>query len=667
MTDNVIRAAGILFLDPEGKALFLRRADGDQIGRWAFPGGKIEDGEDADGAAIREVEEETGYKVKPAALRLHARRIKPVLEDVAEKPASLVPDVVELPPPPMVDFTTFLVRVPVQFTPKLNEEHDGFVWSSIGDAPQPLHPGCQIALDKLTMNELGIARAMAAGELMSPQRYINMTMWTMRITGTGRSFRKAQKRKDDDGKTIVYDEHVYRPPEHYLNQDFLDRCNGLPVIWLHPAKAKLTSKEFAKRIVGTVFVPYIDEDEVWAVAKIYDDEANAEMEKGVLSTSPTVVFTKLSVNQSVALPDKSLLLIEGDPGLLDHVAICQQGVWDKGGEPAGISSDHIIRGDSSVAEKTEAEKKADADKKAADEAGVGSHANGVMDAIMDSFKKMADGLRQDMASHCQKMDSKYDAVMDAVKSDSAKRDAEKEEEKKKDAAKSDSEKEEEEKKKDAAKKDGAKKDGEGAEETAADKKRKDAEEKEKEKEKADAAKKDAEDKEKEKEKADAAKADSVPRSEFEKLQAMVTSMQPRKMTQADRDAFADAQAKADVVLRAMNDSADPPMSGEDIVAYNIRLARKLQPHSKTWKDVDLAVIAADAKGFTIALDGIRADAFKAAMDPTDAQPFQHREIKETAPGGHKITRFVGKGTIFAQMSRPHRNVNFIGTRMPTQH
>lgn len=635
---NLIRAAGILFLDPEGKALFLRRSDGDQVGRWAFPGGKLEGDEDADEAAIREVEEETGYKVKPASLRLHTRRLKPVLEDIIQdsKEPSLVPAEVELPPPPMVDFTTFLVRVPAQFTPKLNEEHDGFVWSSVQDPPTPLHPGCNIALLKLFMNELDIARAMSSGELMSPQRYINMTMWTMRITGTGRSFRKAQKRKDDDGKTVVYDEHVYRPPEHYLNQKFLDRCNGLPVIWLHPAKATLNSKEFAKRVVGTVFVPYIEDDEVWAVAKVYDDEANAAMEKGVLSTSPTVAFTEISANHSVPLPDGSLLLIEGDPGLLDHVAICEQGVWDKGGEPAGVSSDHIIRGDSDVAEKEKETKM--------DEAGVGG-----MTGVMDAMKKMMDSVADSVNKRCDATDAKFDAVMDSMR----KRDAEEKEKAdaaKADAAKVDAEKEEKEKA-DKAKADAKKKDEDMGEETAADKKRKDAEEKEK----ADAEKM-------EKEKMDAAKADSVPRSEFEKIVAQVNALTPRKLTQADMDAFADAQAKADVVLRTHNERAEPWMPGEDIVAYQIRLARKMQPHSKVWKDADLSIVAADATAFLNALTAIRADAYQAGLNPVGLAPFQHREINEMSPTGHKITRFAGNGTIFAQMSRPVRHVGYIGTR-----
>jgi hopanoid biosynthesis associated radical SAM protein HpnH len=67
-------------------------------------------------------------------------------------------------------------------------------------------------------------------------------------------------------------------------------------------------------------------------------------------------------------------------------------------------------------------------------------------------------------------------------------------------------------------------------------------------------------------------------------------------------------------------------------------------------------------GFDIALDGIRADAMQAGLNPVHLPEFQHRKIVKTSPGGHTITEFVGTGTIFKQMSRPVRHVAYIGTR-----
>ncbi len=90
------------------------------------------------------------------------------------------------------------------------------------------------------MDELELARLIAAGELSSPQRHMNVSLFDMRITGTGVAFRPAKR------------EWVYRRPENYLTPDFLARCNGLPVIWIHPKGATLDSKEFSDRIVGTM-------------------------------------------------------------------------------------------------------------------------------------------------------------------------------------------------------------------------------------------------------------------------------------------------------------------------------------------------------------------------------------------------------------------------------
>ena len=48
----MIRAAGILLTAPSGRVLFLQRSSvGDAAGMWSFPGGKLEDGEDAATAA----------------------------------------------------------------------------------------------------------------------------------------------------------------------------------------------------------------------------------------------------------------------------------------------------------------------------------------------------------------------------------------------------------------------------------------------------------------------------------------------------------------------------------------------------------------------------------------------------------------------------------------
>ncbi len=111
----MITAAGVLFLagndHTDLRALLVRRTDhGDHAGEWSIPGGKIEEGETAEEAAIRECEEELGIVHLPNDLELHARRIYDG-----------------------VDYTTFTCRVPEPFEVTLNEEHDAFDWIPVGN------------------------------------------------------------------------------------------------------------------------------------------------------------------------------------------------------------------------------------------------------------------------------------------------------------------------------------------------------------------------------------------------------------------------------------------------------------------------------------------------------------------------------------------------------
>ena len=231
-------------------------------------------------------------------------------------------------PVDQVSFTTFVQRVAAPFVPALDDEHDGWAWARIDGPPQPMHPGASTALRRLSMTETEAAQAMVAGEISSPHRFENMTMFNIRITGTGVSYRSG------------IDEFVWRDPQHYMSDEFLQRCMGLPVIMEHPDKATLNSDEFEDRVIGTVMLPYLvpEAGEVWAIARVYDDEAIKMMSdpESPMSTSPTVVFRGQNTNATLQMEDGTAILIEGKPRLLDHIAVCGVGVWDKGQGPQGI-------------------------------------------------------------------------------------------------------------------------------------------------------------------------------------------------------------------------------------------------------------------------------------------------------------------------------------------
>ncbi|QGH64164.1 NUDIX hydrolase [Serratia proteamaculans] len=290
-----IFGSGIMFR--QGKFVFLIQRSDD--GTWCQPGGTVEPGELAIDAARREVLEEVGYQY-----------------DGPLNPHSVYGD-----------YLTFRAEVPEQFEAKLNDESLAAGWFHIDDLPKPLHQPFAEMLAQQALNETDVAALIADGTLSSPQYFINMWMFAIRVTGTGVTWRSADQQM------------AFRNPDDYLTPEFLQRVAGLPLIWLHPEKNTLDSDEFAKRVIGTLTNSWVaDNGEVWAIARVYDAEAAEIMATRQLSTSPTVKFVEAP--KSIIVDGQSLL-VEPSPELLDHVAICEQGVWDKLLAPTGVKSDSI--------------------------------------------------------------------------------------------------------------------------------------------------------------------------------------------------------------------------------------------------------------------------------------------------------------------------------------
>ncbi|HBW1578366.1 NUDIX hydrolase [Klebsiella quasipneumoniae] len=291
-----IFGSGIMFR--QGKFVFLIQRSDD--GTWCQPGGTIEPGELAIDAARREVLEETGYQYD----------------------GPLTPHSVH------GDYLTYRADVPEQFEAKINDESLAAGWFHIDDLPKPLHQPFAEMLAQQALNETDVAALIADGTLSSPQFFINMWMFAIRVTGTGVTWRSADQQM------------AFRNPDDYLTPEFLQRVAGVPLIWLHPEKNKLDSDEFAKRVIGTLTNSWVaDNGEVWTIGRVYDAEAAEIMATRQLSTSPTVTYSE--AQDPIIKIDGQPLLVEGSPVLLDHVAICEQGVWDKLLAPTGVKSDSI--------------------------------------------------------------------------------------------------------------------------------------------------------------------------------------------------------------------------------------------------------------------------------------------------------------------------------------
>lgn len=621
--DTTIHAAGVMFVC-KGAALFLKRSnEGDHAGEWCFPGGKLEGDETPEEAAVRECKEEIG-KFPKGDRKLHTvtrMRTPPAIVNSVPVPgadtgaATIETVPLDAAPVTTVIFSTFIQVVEEEFIPTLDHEHVGYAWAPLLDPPQPLHPGVQISINKFGWHELDIARAMVRGELTSPQYYENVALFLIRITGTGFSYRGGLK------------EHVYRYPDEYLTQDFIDRCQGLPVIMQHPESKTLNTEEFRERSLGSVVVPFITNnepqlglpmDEVWGVGKIYDMEAAKLMAEEKLSTSPGVVFRNRNGMGRITFEDGAKLSVEDAPTLLDHIAVCPNGVWDKGQQPNGIVSE-TATGDSTMPTKTDAAK-ADGEKDMKDDAAQAdaSKVDGEPDKLLSKLDSVMDAVRG-VADACSNLSKRMDSMEEDRKADKARADAAKKDE--------DKEEKDDTSKKDAAKKDGDDKDEDGAKKTAAD------------------SKKDGEDEDKE----DAAKVDNADiRSQIADMSARFDKMEAssRGRSDAEADAMADIQSRADSVFQSLGMKAPRPMDGEQQMPYRRRLLKMLQPHSEAWKGVDLTVMSADSAAFTNVETHIFNDAQAAAKDPGKIGAGKLVESVSFDGAGRKIRTFHGDPNVW---------------------
>jgi hypothetical protein len=543
-----------------------------------------------------------------------------------------------------------------------------------------LHPGVHVALARGRMDEAQLARAIAAGELASPQSYGNSWFFDFRITGVGGAYREAHK------------EYVWRDPSLYLNQGFLDRCNGLPIILEHPDKEMLDSKEYHDRNIGSIVYPYLRGEEVRGIGRILDAPAAHLMMKERLSTSPAVVFLPGDGNEKIQVSNGKHLLIEGKPSLLDHLAICVEGVWDKGGPPAGVDVSGNQREEATMPdkEKIEAENEDREDRHDTD--------GDKIDQLLSGIKVLSD--RMDSLDSRSRRDETEDE----------------DEEKREDRARRDEDKDDDPKEKE--REEGGRGDRRARrdtdpehEERQAEELHELAEEEEKEAEEAedDSKKRDDSDIEehfmpweeavrkegegdssyskrmdtlarrtdrnyakrddesiaahcdrvaagmrKDRARRDAQRRlDSVDRlsDTVNKLLHRFDSLANRLQDRTDEDEaqFADIRARADQVFEAHGEHSPRPMSGENLAGYRIRLARKLQAHSDTWKKSDIAAIArSDSVAFEQIEKAIYADAMAAAAAPTKVPAGTLREIHKEGPYGSRMIEFAGEPLTWMQ-------------------
>ena len=476
------------------------------------------------------------------------------------------------------------------------------------------------------LTDFQAAEAMRDGKLPSPMQYDNFWLFDLRITGTGAAHRDAQF---DKGKKIRDEEYSFRDPREWLSDEFVARCNGLTVVFEHPEKSTLNSDEFRERSIGTIVLPYVKSSEVWGVAKIFDKDAAHLMQTTHTSTSPGVTTSKGS---TASLTDNGTkVLDENLPLILDHLAVCTQGVWDKGQEPSGIRLDSAKERSVDEAEKKriEDERKALQDKLDA--------ANRRADAAEAKAKEIEDSKRKDEDAETER------AAVEKAAQEKADR------KKRHDAERMDGESEEAwDKRKADARKD----------ETAEEKKER--EEREKAAEIEDKKKKDAAAATETvnanvEELQDSRRADS---KRLEALEAEIARLK-KQPTMDDANAIATAYHRYDSIYQMLGERVPQHMPGESPIAYRRRLADGLRKHTRQWKE-HVIHDAVAGPAFDMIEQSIVDEALAEAKNPTRTDANAGRLIERTTTqNGKTRTEFYGDSAVaYAPFEAPVMSFRF---------
>jgi len=119
-------AGGIFYAEDTKRLCFAHRSNHvNEPNTWGTWGGALEEGETPEEGVRREVKEESQYTGQVKLEKVYTFQDK------------------------KFRYTNFLISVPKEFTPKMDWETQGFVWTSLDEVPTPLHPGMQKFLPHL--------------------------------------------------------------------------------------------------------------------------------------------------------------------------------------------------------------------------------------------------------------------------------------------------------------------------------------------------------------------------------------------------------------------------------------------------------------------------------------------------------------------------------------
>lgn len=132
VTHSITGVGTFIYSISTGRYLFLMRNTHKYSGYWALPGGKIEAKEYLFQCLTRELQEEVAYDFNDA-------KVIPIDRYNSHNTTFV--------------YHTFFIPVTEEFIPYLNQEHRGFCWVPLNDAPRPLHPGVVKTITSVIVKE----------------------------------------------------------------------------------------------------------------------------------------------------------------------------------------------------------------------------------------------------------------------------------------------------------------------------------------------------------------------------------------------------------------------------------------------------------------------------------------------------------------------------------
>jgi 8-oxo-dGTP pyrophosphatase MutT (NUDIX family) len=118
--ESIVCSGALFYAKSTKRVLLLQKSRGRHQGSWGLVGGTNIEGENPWQGLQREVQEEIGFF--PEVLKTIP------LETFVSNDT-------------VFNFHTYLCVIETEFVPFLSEEHCGWAWSTIDNAPKPLHQG----------------------------------------------------------------------------------------------------------------------------------------------------------------------------------------------------------------------------------------------------------------------------------------------------------------------------------------------------------------------------------------------------------------------------------------------------------------------------------------------------------------------------------------------